>query len=190
MISKPRIDLVGQVHGRLTVVSFNGRVNGRPTWFCRCSCGLQKVAVGHDLVSGRVKSCGCLQAEVRVASHTRHGANRKGARWPEWGAWQQMIGRCHRPRSTRFAYYGGRGITVCDRWRFGEGDLTAFECFIADLGRRPRPDLSIDRIDNDGNYEPGNCRWATRAQQRANQRPRGTALPKPSNDNHSHHEAA
>jgi hypothetical protein len=83
-----------------------------------------------------------------------------------------MINRCYRPTTGNFHNYGGRGITVCDRWRFGEGGLSGFECFIGDMGRRPDPALSVDRINNDGDYEPANCKWATAKEQANNRRRR------------------
>jgi hypothetical protein len=83
-----------------------------------------------------------------------------------------MIRRCYRPETESFKYYGARGIGVCDRWRYGEGGLSAFQCFIADMGRRPSKDLSIDRENNDGDYSPDNCRWATSVEQAANKRNR------------------
>ena len=164
-------DLTGQAFGRLTVVSFAGSVKGRTTWHCSCACGGTRTAVGSDLKNGRTMSCGCLQAQVRSSSHTRHG----GRDWPEWRVWQSMIRRCHSPKATSFSYYGGRGIAVCDRWRQGADGLHGFECFIADMGRRPSGGLTLDRINNDGNYEPGNVRWATRREQQHNKRAWGTA---------------
>jgi hypothetical protein len=91
-------------------------------------------------------------------------------RAPEYGTWWGMVQRCTYPRHNRFALYGGRGIAVCDRWRYGDGERSGFECFFADMGPRPERH-SIDRVDNDGNYEPGNCRWATASVQMRNRRP-------------------
>lgn len=104
-MAPPRKDITGQVFGRLTVVSFAGRVKGRATWLCACVCGGERTAVGNDIVIGRTQSCGCLQAEARVATHTRHG----GRRWPEWNVWQGMIGRCNNPNAATYEYYGGPG---------------------------------------------------------------------------------
>jgi hypothetical protein len=90
----------------------------------------------------------------------------------EYFAYNDAIARCFRSSCPSFPDYGGRGITMCARWRLGEGGMTGFQCFMADMGARPRPDLSLDRANNDGNYDLGNCRWATMTQQRQNQRPR------------------
>lgn len=97
---------------------------------------------------------------------------------PLYNLWSGMVNRCHAPWQMEttavwsFLSYGGRGISVCDRWRWGDGALTGYDCFVADMGPRPSPEHSVDRVKNDGNYEPGNCRWATRAEQAANQYPR------------------
>ena len=129
---------------------------------CRCECGTERIVLAQSLRSGISRSCSCLQREIAAQRKTIHG---HGGKWtPTYRSWIAMKGRCHYPANASWQYYGGRGITVCDRWR------DSFEAFLADLGERPEG-KTLDRIDPDGDYEPGNCRWATPKEQRANQRP-------------------
>lgn len=106
-----------------------------------------------------------LKAERKKSNNFRHG-HTSGGRSPEFRCWLGMRIRCHYPNKREWKWYGGRGITVCERWR------QSFENFLADMGPKPSPEHTLDRINNDGNYEPGNCRWATEDEQRANKRPR------------------
>lgn len=171
-----RAELLGETFGRLTVVEPHGdiaRADGRSctTWLCQCECGVALVVKTESLRSGNTKSCGCLRADaasVNGRRNRRHG-HRLGPgnavpTSPEYRSWSSMVTRCENPRFKDFRHYGGRGISICARWR------ESFQTFLADMGPRPRG-RSLDRIDVDGNYEPGNCRWATAKQQRQNQRP-------------------
>jgi hypothetical protein len=172
----PRPSLIGKRFGRLVVVERVGRAPNRAyLWRCRCDCGGETTAPTGALGYGDIQSCGCLRIERARMATTKHGLMPAHKKHPLHGSWQNMIQRCYNQKAVSYPNYGGRGIRVCDRWRFGEDGRAAFECFVRDMGPKPSPQHSIDRIDNDGHYEPDNCRWASRKQQSANQRPRERA---------------
>ncbi len=164
------VDYTGQRYGRWIVLSFIGNnYRGDRLWLCRCDCGIERVVKGGILRSGESQSCGCLNKEkVAEACRKRSTIHRETVDYkstPEYNAWLSLKGRCLNPRNSAFQGYGGRGIMVCDRW------VNSFPNFLEDVGRRPSPQHSIDRFpNNDGNYEPGNVRWATRTEQNRNKR--------------------
>lgn len=155
-------DLTGRVFSRLTVQAFDGTAGGQGArWRCLCSCGNEVTVRGQHLLSGMTKSCGCQRSDSAKLTNRRHGM----AGTAEYRCWVNMKQRCLNPANTAWANYGGRGITICQRW------ADSFEAFLDDVGRQPTAEHSLDRIDNNGNYEPGNIRWATRSAQMKNRRP-------------------
>lgn len=149
------LDLAGKRFHRLQVIARTKNRGRNVMWSCKCDCGIAIDVSSSSLSSGKNKSCGCFRREAM--SQFRHGS----VNTPEYNTWSSMLRRCNNANNRSYPRYGGRGIRVCDQWN-------DFVGFLRDMGRKPSPDHSLDRIDNNGNYEPGNCRWATRVQQSRN----------------------
>ena len=165
------IDLSGKRFGRLLVIGRNGTHvfpsgQKRPTWRCVCDCGKEVVTYAQNLKTGNTSSCGCLALETRT-THNKWGTK-------VYKTWDCMVQRCTNPKMTGYIYWGGRGIKVCDEWL---NSFDAFYNYVSKLPHYGEEGRSLDRIDNDGNYEPNNVRWATRSEQNANKRPKGTVKP-------------
>ena len=152
----------GDKYGRLTVIKeVESTIPKHRNILCSCECGNQKTVILNNLRIFHTISCGCVRNEKVTNRSTIHGKSNT----VEYLTWKRMRQRCYNPNTPRFKDWGGRGIKVCDRW------LNSFENFLQDMGERPKG-TSLDRINNDGNYEPNNCRWATSKEQRNNQRPK------------------
>ena len=152
-----KIDITNNKYGRLTAIKETSEYLGESRkWVCLCVCGKKVKVSKNSLMSGNTKSCGCLRMDA-ITKHGMYGTS-------VYRSWFALIQRCNNKNSTPYPYYGGRGISVCERW------VNSFEDFYKDMGDKPSKNHSIDRIDNDGDYCPENCRWATNKQQSRNKR--------------------
>lgn len=154
-------DMIGKRFGRLVVTARAGSKGTAATWLCRCDCGNETIVYGNHLRKGNTKSCGCQRSDSAKLTNRKHGMQGTS----EYKRWENAKQRCYNPKVPSYRDYGGRGIIMCDEWR------DSFMAFYEAVGPCPGPGYSLDRINNDGNYEPGNVRWLDRSGQMRNRRP-------------------
>jgi hypothetical protein len=155
-----RLDISGKIFGRLTVKAFHSRnYRHQALWLCECICGNKRIVTSTSLSGGHTTSCGCRRTDSCRKALTTHGATKTS----EYKSWRAMRDRCKNPRHSSYKNYGGRGISIDKKWE-------DFTIFLKDMGFKPSSEYSIDRIDNNGNYEPSNCRWSTSKDQNRNKR--------------------
>jgi hypothetical protein len=171
-VRTPLRDLTGMTFDRWTVLRRASNVGEKVRWFCRCVCGKERIVYKENLLRGLSRSCGCLNREALLKAVLTHGHRRGGQRTYYTGCYTNILGRCTRPHHPNWKDYGARGIAIYSGW-LGENGFLEFVKYIQDhLGPRPGLSHSLDRKDNDGNYEPGNLRWATPEMQTRNSRPK------------------
>src|SRR5215831_1091032 len=159
----PPIDITGHRFGRLVAIKLDSNRKGHWYWLCHCDCGNEKIIQREHLTGGHTLSCRCLTIEFHRKRLLKHG---EAKRTPEWSIWRDTRNRCNNPNNQAYKNYGGRGITICERW-------SNYSNFITDMGRRPTPKHMLERTNNNAASSPSNCAWATRSEQNKNRRSHG-----------------
>lgn len=167
---RPKVDISGRQFGALLCQRFVGVRKKHYYWLCLCRCGSEKILDSGHLLNGHTRSCGCEKGAMISMAKRKAGPRQRHKRPPNYTIWASMVQRCVDANSSSYSRYGAMGVTVCDRWRYGESGISGYECFASDMGARPSAAYSIDRIDTFSGYCKENCQWATRKTQSRNKR--------------------